>query len=77
MSTELSKFRIVIASIPDRENCVCEIYYDHIQWVEISHEDEDMKIQFYSNPEKNYWEFSLETALTVLEQAKKKFLGSK
>lgn len=68
-------FRIVIASLPDRRNCVCEIYYDHMQWVEISHEGNEVLIQFYPHPTQDYWEFSLEIALAILSKAKKEFLN--
>jgi hypothetical protein len=70
------KFRIVIASLPDRENCVCEIYYNQVEWVEISHEGDGAMIQFYPHPSQNYWEFSLDEALEALQKAKKKFLGN-
>jgi hypothetical protein len=71
----LNNFRVVIASLPDRENCVCEIYYNHIQWAEISRENEETIIQFYNNPHQKYWEFPIDIALEILQNAKKKFLG--
>jgi DNA-directed RNA polymerase specialized sigma subunit len=67
-------FRIVIASLPDREKCVCEIYYKHEQWVEISQETEVARIQFYNRKNQGYWEFPLETAIEILQTAKKKYL---
>lgn len=70
----MDKFRITIASLPDRENLVAEIIYEHVQWAEISKEKDEVIIQFYSHPRKKYWEFPLDEALTVLERAKKKFL---
>lgn len=71
----MNNFRIVIASLPDRDKCVCEIYYNHVEWAEISQENSEIVIQFYSNPSQNYWEFPLDVALEVLQNAKKKFLG--
>jgi hypothetical protein len=67
-------FEIIIASVPDRENCVCEIYYKNVQWVEISQETEPARIQFYNCKNQDYWEFPLETAIEVLQTAKKKYL---
>lgn len=67
------KFRIVITSLPNRKNCVCEIYYDHIQWVEISQEDREVIIEFYPHPIQDSWAFSLDAALEALSQAKKNF----
>jgi len=68
-------FRILIASLPDRENCVCEIYYQNIEWAEISQESNEVLVQFYPHPYCDYWEFPLDVALEVLSVAKKKFFG--
>ena len=69
-----NNFRITIASLPDRENLVAEIFYDDTQWVEISQETPQMFIQFYSHPTKDYWEFPVEEALEILEKAKKRLM---
>lgn len=71
----MEKFRITIASLPDRERLVAEILYEGVQWAEISQEtDNALIIQFYSHPRKKYWEFTYDEALQILEQAKKKLL---
>lgn len=70
----MNNFRIVVASLPDRENCVCEIYYNHIEWAEISKETNEILIQFYPNPNEEYWEFPMEVILEVLQKAKEKYL---
>jgi hypothetical protein len=72
----MEKFRITVASLPDREDLVAEVFYDGVQWVEISWEKEDeLTVQFYSHPRLDHWEFPLDQALTVLEKAKSKLLG--
>ncbi|NGX58958.1 MAG: hypothetical protein KR126chlam3_00100 [Chlamydiae bacterium] len=71
----MEKFRITIASLPDREHLVAEILYNGIQWAEISQETDELMIQFYSHPDKEYWEFPCEEALGVLERAKIKLLN--
>ena len=75
----MDKFRVTIASLPDRENLVAEIFYEGVQWVEISHEENEMLIHFYPYPNKKVWEFPLDEALKILENAKQKMvaLGSK
>lgn len=70
----LENFSILIASLPNREHCVCEIYYNNVQWVEISKETDEPIIQFYANPRQSFWEFPLDVALEVLEKAKKRYL---
>jgi hypothetical protein len=71
----MEKFRITIASLPDRENLVAEILYDGVQWAEISQESDDLIVQFYSHPSKKYWEFSMNDALSALEIAKARLLN--
>lgn len=73
---EINDFDIIIASLPTKENCVCEIYYKDNQWVEISLESDQLMIQFYCNSLTGYWEFPLEVVLDVLQKAKKAFIGN-
>jgi hypothetical protein len=71
----MDKFRITVASLPDRERLVAEILYAGVEWAEISQErDNGLIIQFYSHPSKKYWEFPFEEAVKILEQAKNKLL---
>lgn len=70
----MNKFEIIIASLPHRERLVAEIYYNNMYWVQISQEEKELVIQFYSYPNGTYWKFSYEEALQVLEQAKNKLL---
>jgi hypothetical protein len=71
---EMGKFRILIASVPNREQLVAEIYYDNEYWAEISQEEDDLVVQFYSHPTEKYWTFPFEEALKVLEQARNNLL---
>ena len=72
----MKKFEIVIASLPNRERVVAEIYYENKCWVEISQEkEEELMIQFYSYPDQKYWEFTYNEAVKVLEEAKNKLLS--
>ncbi len=70
----MSKFRITVASLPDRENLVSEILYDGVQWAEISQETGKLVVQFYTHPRQEYWEFSCEEAIEALTTAKKALL---
>ncbi|QVL57773.1 MAG: hypothetical protein KFB93_01480 [Simkaniaceae bacterium] len=67
----MSKFRITIASLQDREELVAEVIYDHCHWVEISAEKpNEFIIQFYPHPKKDHWEFSFDEAIEALQDAK-------
>lgn len=70
----MENFCITIASLPNRENLVAEIFYEGVQWVEISQETNETMIQFYFHPRQDYWEFILDDALEALTQAKKRLL---
>lgn len=70
----MERFRITVASLPDRERLVAEILYEGVQWAEISQEADDLLVQFYSHPRQEFWEFSLDEVLKILEQAKEKLL---
>ena len=70
----MGKFEILIASLPHRERLVAEIYYDNMYWIQISQEEEELVVQFYSHPTEKYWIFPLEEALKVLEEARNKLL---
>ena len=71
----MDKFRITVASLPDRERLVAEIFFQGIQWAEISQETDELIIQFYSQPEEEAWEFHYSEALDALERAKNKLLA--
>ena len=73
----MGQFEILIASLPHRERLVAEIYYNNMYWVQISQEEEELIVQFYSHPSEKYWTFPFEEALKMLEQAKNKLLGLK
>jgi hypothetical protein len=45
----MSKFKIEISSVPDRENLVAEIWYNEILVAEINQETEKLEIEFYLN----------------------------
>jgi len=71
----MSEFEIMIASLPNKEHPVAEIYYGNMYWVRISDEEDELSIQFYPHPHKKCWEFSLEEAQAAIEQAKNKLLN--
>ncbi|GAB4192670.1 MAG: hypothetical protein Tsb0015_15050 [Simkaniaceae bacterium] len=73
----MKKFRITIASLPDREHLVAEILYQGIQWAEISQETDELIMQFYPHPKQEYWEFNFDEAFQALLEAKKALLNEK
>lgn len=71
----MDKFRITVASLPDREYLVAEILYGGVEWAEISQKTGELTIQFYPHPMEDQWEFSFDEAFAALEKAKKSLLN--
>jgi small basic protein len=67
----MSKFKIEISSVPDRENLVAEIWYNEILVAEINQETKKLEIEFYLN-EKII--FGLDDFFETLETAKRKIM---
>ena len=70
----MSKFEIIVASVPHRDELVAEISCDRVFWAEISHDTDEMLIEFYPHPHKKHWEIPLDEAIQTLEKAKKRML---
>ncbi len=68
------KYRICIASPPDREYLVAEIFFDDVQWAEINRERETLEIEFYPRPDGTPWRIDYEDVLGVLHEAKQKLV---
>jgi hypothetical protein len=67
----MSKFKIEMSSVPDRENLVAEIWYNEIFVAEINQETEKLKIEFYLNEK---IAFDLDAFFEALEMAKRKIM---
>lgn len=72
---QIGNFEILLSSLPSKEKLVAEIYYKNFYWAQITQETKDLIIYFYPHPTHPYWEFSLDKALKVLAEAKKKLIG--
>jgi hypothetical protein len=69
----MKKFDIQIASVPDREKLVAEIWFDNVLLVEINQENENLEVQLYPFNGKI---FNQEEFLRTIEIAKKKLTSS-
>lgn len=68
----MRKLTAHVASLPDRENVVYEIYYGPNQVAEISNElGSDLQIEIYSCPDKVAWSFSFNEFRSLIEQAER------
>lgn len=67
----MNKLTAQIASLPDRENVVYEIYSDNDQVAEISNEPEDgLRIEIYACPDGGSWNFDFSEFSSLISKAK-------
>jgi hypothetical protein len=67
----MSKFKIEISSVPDRENLVAEIWHNELLIAEINQENEILEIELYQSEKIT---FGLEEFLAILNSAKKELI---
>jgi hypothetical protein len=69
------KITVKIASVPDRDNLVAELWYENEQWGEISQETENLQLEMYprsSEENDNVWSFDLNEIMESLKEAQKR-----
>jgi hypothetical protein len=68
--------RITIASPPDREKLVAEIFFGNEQWAELNQEEDDLRLEIYPKQDGRPWLISLQDAVRALDEAKDRLTGS-
>lgn len=71
----MSKFRITVGSLPNKDNLVADIFYERLQVAEISKENNELIIQIYFYNDRDCWEFSLEEFQKIVEEAKQRLIA--
>ena len=69
---KMMKIEIKIASLPDRENLVAELWYDKVQWCEISQELNEFILEIYPSLTGKPWTFQFEEVLEFLQRAERR-----
>ena len=77
MTDSATKMSVDIASPPDREKLVAEIFYDHEQWAEIHQETGSLMLELYPRRDGKPWEFSFDEALKTLRHAERRLIGAR
>jgi len=70
--TMTTQMEIKIASLPDRENLVAEVWDDKVQWCEISQEESDPILEIYPHPT---GKFPFAEAFACPQHAARKLVG--
>ena len=67
----MTSLTLQIASVPDREKAVAEIWFGNDQVAEISNEENNAAlIQIFSAPDGGVWSFNLSELEKILREAK-------
>jgi hypothetical protein len=66
---------ITVASVPDREGLVAELWYDSEQWGEIFQEGAELRLALYPNPNQTFWNFDAEDAANAIRKARNRLLS--
>ena len=61
----MNKFKIKIASLPNREN---------LQFAEIFYENKKLMVEFYGYEKKDIWRFPFHQIMDILEEAKQRLI---
>ena len=65
-----------IASPPDREKLVAELFYEHEQWAELHQEvSTGLTLELYPRRDGQPWSFPLTDALAALQVASRRLVG--
>ncbi|CAI2480671.1 TPA: hypothetical protein SMI40_003573 [Serratia liquefaciens] len=71
----MNKLTAQIASLPDRENVVYEIYFGTNQVAEISNEpDVGLRIEIFTCPDGGIWNFNFNEFRFLVEQAERNLM---
>ncbi|EGI76940.1 hypothetical protein HGR_09209 [Hylemonella gracilis ATCC 19624] len=68
-------FRFTIASVPDRQEVVAEIFFGDIQVAELNTESGDLSIEIYPRPNGKPWCLDAEQFLQAIMEARMALLG--
>ena len=66
---------IRIASVPDREQPVAELWCGDTQWGELSQEGGRLVLELYPGPAGQPWRFAFADVSAALEQARRRLVG--
>ncbi len=64
----MKNFKINIASLPDREKLVLEIWYKNEQVAEINQETDEFFLEIYPPKKGNSWKFNLKEFQKIIDK---------
>ena len=67
---------VTIASLPDRDNLVAELWCQDELWGELSQQQGELKLEIYPTPNGQTWNLGYEELISAIQLAKNKLIGS-
>jgi hypothetical protein len=71
-----NRLTVQVASVPDREGIVTEVWLDQEQLAELRHERDGVLIEIYPGPDGRPWEVSYEALIATLQHARIRLNGN-
>lgn len=71
---EPGKMHISIASPPDREKVVAEIFFGHELWAEVNSEGDKVTLEIYPQRTGEPWTFSYDDAVAAIHEARRRLV---
>jgi hypothetical protein len=71
----MKKMTVTIASVPDRDNLVAELWCENDLWGELSQEQGELKLDIYPAPNAQNWHLNYEELIGIIQESKEKLLG--
>ena len=68
--------RVVIASPPDRNSLVAEVFFGDIQWAELREEGGQVLVEFYPRPDGKPCLAEFDVAIQALEEANARLVSA-
>jgi hypothetical protein len=73
----IDNYRIIIASPPDREKVVSEVWCGEEMWAEVANEAGPLTICFYPRTNGKPWMLDYEDVVKAIQMAKDKLIGDR
>jgi len=67
--------RVTVASPPDREYLVSEVFFEGDQWAEVNQESGSLTVELYPRRDGQPWRLDFEEAVAALLEAKQRLGG--
>lgn len=73
--TSMDNFSVEIASVPDRERLVAEVFFGNTMIAELNTETGELLIELYPRPDGEPWKMDAERFLAAVVRAKERLIG--